>query len=112
MPASKPVLYPGRETRLILVGSNLAGADWKAEARVLTPDGHELPGGSLTVVERLGSTATTPERAFVNYRTPDLKPGEYLLRFTVAGGAGSTAPATSSIRFVVPPPPAPSGARN
>jgi VWFA-related protein len=112
VPASKPVLYPGREARLILVGSNLAGADWKAEARVLTPDGHELPGGSLAVVERLGSTATTPERAFVNFRTPDLKPGEYVLRITVAGGAGSTAPASSSIRFVVPPPPVPSGARN
>ncbi len=51
VPAAKPVLYPGRTSRLILAGSHLAGADWKAEARVLTPDGHELPGGSAEVVE-------------------------------------------------------------
>jgi VWFA-related protein len=115
VPASKPVLEPGRETRLILVGSNLGGADWKAEARVLTPDGHELPGGTLEVVERLNGTAEAPDRAFANFRPPDLKPGEYVLRITVAGGAGAaggTAPAASSIRFVVPPPQPPHGARN
>ncbi|HEV7786597.1 MAG TPA: VWA domain-containing protein [Thermoanaerobaculia bacterium] len=111
VPASKPVLYPGREVRLMLFGSNLGGADWKAEARVLTPDGHELPGGALEIKERLGGTATTPDRAIAHFRPPDLKPGEYVLRITVAS-AGGAAPVASSIRFVVPPPAPPHGARN
>ncbi|MFY9822712.1 MAG: VWA domain-containing protein, partial [Thermoanaerobaculia bacterium] len=106
VPASKPALYAGRIARLVLFGSNLGGADWKAEAGVLTPDGHELPGGALEVVERLGGTAAAPDRAFANFRVPDLKPGEYVLRVTVAGGAAAPTPATSSIRFVVVPPPA------
>jgi VWFA-related protein len=111
VPAAKPAVYPGRVARLVLFGSNLAGADWKAEARVLTPDGHELPGGTLEVVERLAGTATVPDRAFANFRAPDLKPGEYVLRVTVAGGAVGAAAVTNSIRFVVSPPPPP-GARN
>ncbi len=114
VPAAKPLIYPGRETRLMLFGSNLAGADWKAEARVLTPDGHELAGGTVEVIERLAGTATTPDRAIVHFKPPDLKPGEYVLRLTVANagsGAGGAAPATSSIRFAVPSP-APHGARN
>jgi len=110
VPASKPALAMGRETRLILVGSHLGGADWQAEARVLTLDGHELPGGNLEVIERLGGNATAPDRAIANFRPPDLKPGDYVLRITVAGGALGTTPATSSIRFGVLPPPR--GARN
>ena len=114
VPASKPLFYPGRETRLLLFGSNLGGADWKAEARVMTPDGHELPGGTLEVKERIAGTATTPDRAIVHFKAPDLKPGEYVLRVTVnsAGTAADSAPAASSIRFVVPPPVPPHGARN
>ncbi len=114
VPASKPLFYPGRETRLLLFGSNLAGADWKADARVLTPDGHELSGGTLEVKERLAGTATTPDRAIAHYKAPDLKPGEYVLRVTVnsSGAAADSAPAASSIRFVVPPPVPPHGARN
>jgi len=111
VPASKPHLYPGRETRLMLFGSNLAAADWKAEAKVLTPDGHEISGGTFEVIERIAGTATTPDRAIAHFRAPDLKPGEYLLRITVAGSAGGTTPATSSIRFAVPPP-APRGPRS
>jgi hypothetical protein len=112
VPASKPLLYPGREVRLMLFGSNLGGAGWKAEARVLTPDGHELPGGALEVKERLGGTATTPDRAIVHFKPPDLKPGEYVLRITVAGTGGASGQEASSIRFVVPPPAPPHGARN
>ncbi|HEV7507710.1 MAG TPA: VWA domain-containing protein [Thermoanaerobaculia bacterium] len=115
VPASKPALYPGREVRLMLFGSNLGGADWKAEARVLTPDGHELPGGALEIKERLAGTATTPDRAIAHFKPPDLKPGEYVLRVTVAsagGAAGGTPSVASSIRFVVPPPAPPHGARN
>jgi VWFA-related protein len=114
VPASKPLFYPGRETRLLLFGSNLGSADWKAEARVLTTDGHELPGGTLEVKERLAGTATTPDRAIAHYKAPDLKPGEYVLRVTVnsSGASADSAPAASSIRFVVPPPLPPHGARN
>src|SRR6185295_7498810 len=103
VPASKPVLVPGREARLSLVGSGLGGADWKAEAHVLTADGREIPGGVLEVLERV-----QPDRALARFRPPaDLKPGEYLLRIAVTGDAGAAfaPPEGSSIRFVVPSPP-------
>ncbi|MEA2603052.1 MAG: hypothetical protein QOF89_4044 [Acidobacteriota bacterium] len=112
VPASKPVLLPGREARLSLVGSGLGGPDWKAEAHVLTADGRELPGGSLEILER-----ARPDRALARFRPPaDLKPGEYVLRIAVTGDAGAAfaPPEGSSIRFVVPssPPLSPRGPRN
>jgi hypothetical protein len=111
VPASKPVLVPGRDARLSLVGSGLGGADWKAEAHVLTADGRELPGGSLEVLER-----AQPDHALARFRPPaDLKPGEYVLRIAVSGDAGAAfaPPEGSSIRFVVPPPsPSPHGPRD
>ena len=102
VPASKPVIVPGKDFRLSLVGSGLGGADWQAEAHVLTPDGRELPGASLEILER-----SQPDRALARFRPPaDLKPGEYVLRINVTGDAGAAfaPPDASSLRFVVPPP--------
>jgi hypothetical protein len=114
MPASKPVLIPGRETRLSLIGSGLGGDGWKAEAHVLTADGREIPGAILEVLERHGGTGSAsntgaePDRALARFLPPaDLKPGEYLLRIAVTGDAGAAfaSPEGSTIRFVVPPQP-------
>lgn len=88
VPAARPVLTPGKEARLVIAGAG-AGAG-KPEARVLTSDGREIPGGSLEVADH----------GIATFRPPaDLKPGEYVLRITVPGTPG----ATSSLRFVVGP---------
>ncbi|HEX4959245.1 MAG TPA: VWA domain-containing protein [Thermoanaerobaculia bacterium] len=100
VPAAKPVLTPGREVRLSLIGGNLT-AGWKAEARVQTPDGRDLPGGTFEVVDRQAGNGTSPDRAVARFRPPDLPPGDYVLKVTATGGA---APAVSSLRFAVPPP--------
>jgi VWFA-related protein len=97
VPAARPALTPGKEARLVIAG---AGAGLKAgaklEARVLTPDGREVPGGSLELVDR----GDRGDRGIATFRPPaDLKPGEYVLRITVPGTPG----ATSSLRFIVGP---------
>ncbi|HEX6903236.1 MAG TPA: VWA domain-containing protein [Thermoanaerobaculia bacterium] len=94
LPDAEPSLEPGREVRLSLVGYNLGSGDWKAEARVLTPDGREIPGGSLEVTERRRGAGRGPDRAVALYRPPALQPGEYVLRIQVAG-------ASNSVRFRV-----------
>jgi len=100
VPASRPMLTPGREARMVLAGFNLGPGAWKAEAQVVTPEGREIPGGSVEVLDRRGG-AGGDERAITTYRPPDLKPGEYVLRITVTGASGP--PQQSTIRFTVGP---------
>lgn len=94
VPASRPVLTPGKDVRLVVAGANLGTRPWKAEASILTLDGQEVPGGSFELTESRG------DRAVALFRPPaGLKPGEYVLRITVPGTPG----ATSSLRFVIDP---------
>ncbi|HEV8580202.1 MAG TPA: VWA domain-containing protein [Thermoanaerobaculia bacterium] len=101
VPASRPVLAPGRPSRLVLAGFNLGSGPWQAQARVLTLDGREIPGGSLDPLDRR-SGGDGADRAVTTFRPPELQPGEYVLRITVTGGTAET---SSSLRFVVPPAP-------
>ncbi len=97
VPASRPVLVPGQETRLVVAGANLGAEPWKPEARVLTLDGKEVPGGSLELSEPRNDRN---DRSVATFRPPtDLKPGEYVLRITIPGTPG----VASSLRFVVGP---------
>jgi hypothetical protein len=41
------VLAPGQSAAVVLQGYNLGAGDLKAEAKVLSADGKELPGGAL-----------------------------------------------------------------
>ncbi|MBW8875201.1 MAG: VWA domain-containing protein [Acidobacteria bacterium] len=98
IPASKPVLAPGQEAQLILQGYNLGAGDLKAEARVLSADGKEVPGGDFKLGGRDGAAAG-PVRLVASFRPPALPPGDYRLRVTLTDGGGKAQ--TSIARFAV-----------
>ena len=97
IPSSRPVLAPGQPAAVVLQGYNLGGGDLKAEVKVLSADGTELPGGALKLAEKEGGGAG-PVRVAATFQPPALQPGEYVLRVTLTDGAGkaetSTAPFT------------------
>lgn len=95
IPASRPVLTPGQESRLVLEGYNLQPGDWKTQVQVMSADGKEMPGGAFKVVDKEGGGAG-PTRLLATFQPPALPPGNYSLRVTLTDGAGkaqtSTAP--------------------
>ncbi len=94
IPASLPVLAPGRETRLSLVGYNLGPGDLKVESRILSQDGREVGPASITDIrleKREAGAGGAPDRLTATFRPSQLAPGGYLLLVTVNGGT-STAP--------------------
>jgi VWFA-related protein len=96
IPASRPVLTPGQESRLVLVGYNLKPGDWKAQAQVMSADGKEVPGGAFKVVDKEVASGAGPARLLATFQPPALPPGSYSLRVTLTDGTGraqtSTAP--------------------
>jgi len=99
IPASRPALAEGREVPLALVGYNLGPGSLKAEAQVLTLDGKEAGTGGVRVLERESGGGSGPDRLSAAFTPPRLAPGEYVLRVTVSGEAGSAG--ASSAPFVV-----------
>jgi VWFA-related protein len=97
IPAARPVLTPGQESRLVLVGYNLKPGEWKQQVQVLGADGKEMPGGSFKVIDKEAGGATTHLLATFQ-PPPALPPGNYSLRVTLTDGGGkaetSTAPFT------------------
>ncbi len=93
IPAGRPMLSEGQETRMSLVGYNLGTGELQTESKVLRKDGKEVGPADVKVVER---EAGTPDRLLATFKPSKLEPGEYLLRVTVTNGAGlsqsSTAP--------------------
>jgi hypothetical protein len=93
IPANRPLLAEGKETRMELVGYNLGSGELKAKSRILDKDGKEMAPAEVRVVDR---EAGAPDRLLATFRPPKLAPGEYLLQVTVTNGAGlsqsSTAP--------------------
>jgi len=97
IPASRPVLTPGQESRLVLEGYNLKPGEWKAQAQVMSADGKEvMPGGAFKVVDKEVGGGAGPSRLLATFQPPALPPGNYSLRVTLTDGAGkaetSTAP--------------------
>jgi VWFA-related protein len=85
IPANRPLLHEGQDTRVALVGYNLGTGELKAESKVLRKDGREMGLADLKVV---GREPGTPDRLLATFRPSKLEPGEYLLRITVTNGAG------------------------
>ncbi len=101
IPASLPVLKPGSEAAVALVAYGLAAGEWKAEAKVLSRDGQEVPagGGSLRLLAAEAGAGGGAERAEASFKVPNLPPGEYQLKVTLSDGKGGTG--TNSSAFAV-----------
>ena len=96
IPASRPVLVPGQETQLALVGYSLGEGKVEAQARVLGLDGKEVGPATIEVLKR--EAGGQPSRLVANVTPPRLSPGEYRLEVKIsAAGAAHT----SSTPFVV-----------
>ena len=98
IPSSRPVLAPGQPAAVVLQAYNLGTGDFKAEVKVLSADGKELPGGALKVAGKEGG-GSGPMRVSATFQPPALQPGEYVLRVTLTDGAGKAE--TSTARFAV-----------
>ncbi len=94
-----PTTRPGQNARLVLQGYNLGAGDWKAEAKVFSADGKEVPGAALQMVDKEAGSGANPTRMVAAFQPPNLPPGEYELRVTLTDGAGKSETTTS--RFSV-----------
>jgi hypothetical protein len=97
IPSSRPVLAPGQQTQLALVGYSLAEGELQAQARVLGADGREIGPAAIQVLKR--EAGGKPARLLANVTTPQLPPGEYRLEVKLSGVGA--APHTSWMPFVV-----------
>jgi VWFA-related protein len=95
IPASRPALAPGAESRISLVGYHLRPGRLHASARVIAGDGREIGPAEIALVSRAAREADGSERLEGKVRAPaGLPPGEYLLLVTVTdekGGSQSSA---------------------
>lgn len=99
VPASRPVLAPGAEVPLALVGYDLGPGDLKVAARVLAADGKEVATGGVRVLQREPTAAGGPDRLLAAFRPPALPAGDYTLSVTLTGAAGAAS--ATSAPFVV-----------
>jgi VWFA-related protein len=95
IPASRPVLTPGQDARLVLVGYNLKPGEWKTQAQVMAADGKEMAGGAFKVVDKEVGSGAGPSRLLATFQPPELPPGNYSLRVTLTDDAGKAATSTS-----------------
>jgi VWFA-related protein len=97
IPAAQPVVQPGKEARLSLIGYHLQPGVLKADSRILRADGEEAGEGEIQVVNRQpGAAANDPDRLAVTFRPPALQPGDYLLLVTLTDAAGKAETSTAS----------------
>ena len=103
IPASRPVLGPGQDAAVALVGYNLPAGGLKAEARVLAADGRDLGAGDLKIAARENPDAEGEDRLTATFRPPlGLEPGEYQLVVVITDARGVAH--NSATHFVVPAP--------
>jgi VWFA-related protein len=101
VPASRPVLGAGEDTKLALIAYNLGAGEVQASAKVLGADGREVQPAELQVTGRERGGVAGPDRLTASLKAPQLQPGEYRLQVTLTAGGGAQ---TSSIPFVVAKP--------
>lgn len=92
IPASLPMLAPGQDTPIALVGYNLGAGDLQLTAKILGADGREVGKADLKGVQKEAGSA--PDRLVATFKPPQ-QPGEYRLAVTFmtpAGNAEASAP--------------------
>src|ERR1700720_585002 len=99
VPAALPILAPGQQAAVALVGYNLGEGELAAQAKVQSADGRDLGAGEISVSGRVPGDGTTPDVYRAVFRAPQsLAPGEYRLVVTITGTSGSQ---TVTSRFTV-----------
>ena len=98
IPSSLPVIGPGQEAQVSLVGYNLGSGDVQVQAQVFGADGKEVAPGQIQVLARESGGAAGPDRMAGTFKAPNLQPGEYTLRVTLSAGGQAD---SSTARFVV-----------
>jgi VWFA-related protein len=92
IPSSLPVLAPGQDTQIALVGYNLGTGDLQLTAKILGADGREVGKADLKGVQK--EAGAVPDRLVATFKPPQ-QPGEYRLAVTFmtpAGNAEASAP--------------------
>jgi len=99
VPAALPILTPGQQAAVALVGYNLGEGDLAAQAKVQSADGRDLGAGEISLAGRVPGEGTGPDVYRAVFRAPQsLAPGEYRLVVTITGASGSQ---TVTSRFTV-----------
>jgi VWFA-related protein len=99
VPAARPILTPGQQAAVALVGYNLGEGELAAQAKVQSADGRDLGAGEISVAGRVPGDGTSPDVYRAIFRAPQsLAPGEYRLVVTITGASGSQ---TVTSRFTV-----------
>jgi VWFA-related protein len=99
VPAALPILTPGQQAAVALVGYNLGEGELAAQAKVQSADGRDLGAGEISVAGRVPGDGTGPDVYRAIFRAPQsLAPGEYRLVVTITGAGGSQ---TVTSRFTV-----------
>lgn len=99
IPAALPVLRPGEQTAVALMGYHLQPGVLKADSRVFSQSGEEIGSGEILLGPRQAGATIEPDRVQATFRPPALKPGEYMLLITLTDAAGKAETSTTS--FVV-----------
>jgi VWFA-related protein len=99
IPAALPMLRPGEETKVALMGYHLQPGVLKADSRVFSRAGEEIGSGEVRLGQRQAGATIEPDRVSATFRPPALKPGEYMLLITLTDAAGKAETSTTS--FVV-----------
>jgi VWFA-related protein len=99
VPAALPILTPGQQAAVALVGYNLGEGELAAQAKVQSADGRDLCAGEISVAGRVPGDGAGPDVYRAVFRAPQsLAPGEYRLVVTITGASGSQ---TVTSRFTV-----------
>src|SRR4029077_17342160 len=90
LPAALPILTPGQQAAVALVGYNLGEGQLAAQAKVQSADGRDLGAGEISVAGRVPGDSAGPDVYRAVFRAPQsLAPGEYRLVVTLTGTGGS-----------------------
>jgi VWFA-related protein len=88
IPASRPILKPGQDTAVALVGYNL-GSEVMTEGKLQSADGRDLGSCAIRLSGREAGSASQPDVYKAAFRPPPgLAPGNYRLVITVTGLGG------------------------